>query len=187
VRGACVLAPNHLSDLDAMAIAAALPLAQARRLYWAGDIVRLFYNAASRTLCRAIHLFPVDERHPGAAVGGAVRVLAAGHMQVWFSEAWRSPDGRLQRFLPGVGQVLLRSGAPAVPTWIGGAYEALPRGKRIPRFVRLSVDFGPPTDAQVLRAEGDGGSDEERVAHALRRRLVDLATSRGHAVVDALY
>ena len=34
--GAFVITANHVSDLDAMAVAAALPWSRFRRLYWAG-------------------------------------------------------------------------------------------------------------------------------------------------------
>jgi long-chain acyl-CoA synthetase len=118
-----------------MAIAAALPLSRARHVYWAGDIVRLFYSRLTQIFCRAVHLFPVDERYPDAGVATAVQVLRSGQVQVWFPEGWRSSDGNLQRFLPGIGQLLLRTGSPAVPAWVEGAFEALPRGRRIPRFI----------------------------------------------------
>src|SRR6516164_7488035 len=132
--GPLLIAPNHVSYLDAPAIAAALPWRRLRRLYWAGDVLRLFSNPLSRLLSRATHLFPVDARHPGAALEIATRVLKAGNVLVWFPEGWRSPDGSLQRFLPGVGQLLFRTGTPAVPAIISGTFEAWPRGRRIPRF-----------------------------------------------------
>jgi long-chain acyl-CoA synthetase len=112
--GPILIAPNHVSYLDGPAVAAALPWRRLRQLYWAGDVLRLFSNPLSRLLSRAMHLFPVDSRHPGAALEIATRVLHAGNALVWFPEGWRSPDGSLQRFLPGVGQLLLRTGAPAV-------------------------------------------------------------------------
>ncbi len=182
MQGACVLAPNHVSDLDPLAIAAVLPPSRLRRLYWAGDIVRLFYNGASRLFCRAVHLFPVDERHPSSAVDTAARVLAAGCAQVWFPEGWRSPDGRLQRFMPGIGQLLLRSGAPVVPVFIAGVFEALPRGRRIPRLRRITIVFGMPVDAAELLAEWPDGAEEEQVAAALRERVRRLAEATGFPV-----
>jgi len=154
--GAFVITPNHVSDLDGLAIAAALPWSQFRRLYWAGDLVRMFSNPLNRLFCRAIHVFPVDANHPGAVLEAARRVLKAGGVQIWFPEAWRSPDGELQRFLPGVGQLLLRSGAPAVPAFIEGAFEALPRGRRVPKVHQITVIFGHPEPVDVLRAAGTG-------------------------------
>ena len=179
--GAFVITPNHVSDLDGMAVAAALPWSQFRRLYWAGDVVRLFSNPLSRLFCRAMHLYPVDAAHPGAALEIAERVLKTGNVQVWFPEGWRSPDGRLQRFLPGIGRLVLRSGAPAVPTYIKGAFEALPRGRRIPKLRRITVTFGVPEQVASLRRSGMGGTDEERVANGLRQRLIALAAKSGDA------
>jgi long-chain acyl-CoA synthetase len=178
VTGAFVITPNHVSDLDGLVIAASLPWSQFRRLYWAGDLVRMFSNPLSRLFCRAVHVFPVDANHPGAVLESARRVLNAGQVQVWFPEAWRSPDGRLQRFLPGVGQLLLRSGAPAVPAYIEGAFEALPRGRRIPKLHQITAVFGRPETVEVLRA-GAGRTDEERISTALRERVVALGATSG--------
>ena len=177
--GAFVITSNHVSDLDGMAIAAALPWSRFRRLYWAGDAVRMFASPLARLFCRAMHVFPVDANHPGAALESARRVLSAGHAQVWFPESWRSPDGRLQRFLPGIGLLLLRSGAPAVPAYLGGAFEALPRGRRIPRLRQITVAFGSPEPVEMLRAAGAGRTDEERIADALRQRVIELGAASG--------
>jgi long-chain acyl-CoA synthetase len=182
--GPLVIVANHLSDLDAMAIAAALPLSRVRHTYWAGDIVRLFYNRLAQTFCRAVHLFPVDERYPDAAVATAVRVLESGHTQVWFPEGWRSPDGTLQRFLPGIGQLLLRTQAPVIPAWIEGTFEALPRGHRVPRFHCIRLAFGAVAKAEELRKHGIGRTDEERIADALRSRASALSSGQGAGSAD---
>jgi long-chain acyl-CoA synthetase len=174
-RGAFVITSNHVSDLDGLVMAAALPWSQFRRLYWAGDLVRMFSNPLNLLFCRAIHVFPVDANHPGAVLEAGRRVLKAGGVQVWFPEAWRSPDGMLQRFLPGIGQLLLRSGAPAVPAFIEGAFEALPRGRRVPKVHQITAAFGHPEPVDVLRVVGTGRTDEERIAGALRQRVAALA------------
>jgi long-chain acyl-CoA synthetase len=173
--GPFVIAPNHVSYLDVLVIAAALSWSRAQNTYWAGDALRLFPHALGRIFCRAVHLFPVDAMHPGAALETARRVLQAGDILVWFPEGWRSPDGRIQRFLPGIGQLLLRSGAPVVPAYIGGTFSALPRGQRFPRFRALSVIFGEAVEPSFLRASGGRASDAERVADGLRRQLTGLA------------
>jgi long-chain acyl-CoA synthetase len=184
--GAFVITPNHASDLDGLVIAAALPWSQFRRLYWAGDAVRMFSNPFNRLFCRAMHVFPVDAKFPGATLESARRVLKAGGVQVWFPEGWRSPDGRLQRFLPGIGLLLQGSGAPAVPAYICGTFEALPRGRRLPNIYKITVVFGRPETVELLRATGAGRTDEERIANALHDRVAALAaTSAATAFIDA--
>jgi len=177
--GAFVITPNHVSDLDGLVIAAALPWSQFRRLHFAGDVVRMFSNPLNRLFCRALHVFPVDAKFPGATLESARRVLKAGDVQVWFPEAWRSPDGRLQRFLPGIGQLLLRSGAPAVPAYIEGTFEALPRGRRMPKLRQITVTFGALEPIEALRAAGTGRTHEERISAALRERVVAVGAAAG--------
>jgi long-chain acyl-CoA synthetase len=116
----------------------------------------------------------VDAEHPAAGLEAAARVLEAGNVQVWFPEGWRSPDGSLQRFLPGIGQLLLRSGVPVVPAYIAGAFDALPRSRRIPKFHRITVTFGHPEPVAFLRPRGIGRTDEERVVDALRQCVIAL-------------
>jgi hypothetical protein len=91
----------------------------------------------------------------------------------------------LQRFLPGIGKVLLRSGAPAVPTYIGGAFEALPRGRRIPKLHQITLIFGSAEAAGPLRDAGVGRTDDERIAVALRQRVIELAREGGFAVENS--
>jgi long-chain acyl-CoA synthetase len=177
--GAFVLAPNHASDLDPLALGAALPLGRLRRTYWAADTVRLFANPVTRRICQAAQVFPVDERKPAASLRLANAVLARGLAQVWFPEAWRTPDGRLQRYLPGIGRLLAQSGAPAVPVYIAGTFAAMPRDRRWPRLKPLRVVFGSPVDAEALAAEGKGDTHDARIADGLRRRTEQLARDAG--------
>jgi long-chain acyl-CoA synthetase len=173
--GSFVITPNHARYLDGLVVAAALSWPRLRHTYWANDAQRLFPHPLTRIFCRAAHLFPVDAMRPGAALETGIRGLNSGNVLGWFPEGWRSPDGRLQHFQPGIGQLLLRTGAPAVPALIGGTFEALPRGRRMPRLRRVTVTFGDPASVGALRAAGSGTTDEEQVADSLRRRLAALA------------
>lgn len=177
--GAFVITPNHLSYLDPLVIAAALPLSRLRRMYWAGTVTLLFSSGPRRLFSRTVHVFPVDEHRPDAAIDACAAVLDAGHAAVWFPEGWRSPDGKPQRFLPGIGRILLQAGAPAVPVRITGTFAAWPRGRRLPKPARVSVTFGHAEPVDALRAAGVGGSEEERVAQALRERVLALGEPAG--------
>lgn len=175
--GAFVIAPNHASYLDPFAIAAALPLSRLRNVYWAGFVTILFSTRLRRLFARAAHVFPVDERRPDKAIAAAVEVLNAGHAAVWFPEGWRSPDGQLQRFLPGIGRVLLRTGVTVIPTFVRGTFEAWPRSRRLPRAGRIAVTFGRPDKVDALCIAAKGHSKEEQVAEALRERVLAMGSS----------
>ena len=125
------------------------------------------------------HVFPVDERVPMAAVAAASTILARGDILIWFPEGWVSPDGRLQRFRPGIGKLLTDVSAPVVPAYISGTFEAMPRGRRWPRRRPIRVVFGDPVTVDALEAAGTGESREERIADALRDKVAALARSIG--------
>ena len=176
-QGPFAVTPNHTSELDAFAIAAALPTRLFRRTYWGGDDQRMFSTAPMRLFSRVSHVFPVDERAPMVAVAAATAILARGDILIWFPEGWVSPDGRLQRFRPGIGKLLTDVSVPIVPAYIRGTFEALPRGQRWPRRRPIRVVFGDPVTADTLEAAGGGDSREERIAHALRDKVAALARS----------
>jgi long-chain acyl-CoA synthetase len=171
--GPCVLAANHASDLDPLAVAAALPASRLKRAYWGGDAGRLFRGPISRAFCRAAHIFPVLDRAPQTTLAMAGEALGRGHMLTWFPESWRSPDGELQRFLPGVGRLLKDARVPAVPVFIAGTYEAMPRDRSWPRRHRVRVVFGEPVPYELLVQEA-GSEEPADLAAALRERVAGL-------------
>jgi long-chain acyl-CoA synthetase len=132
-----------------------------------------------RLFSRVAHVFPVDERVPMAAVAAASAILARGDILIWFPEGWVSPDGRLQRFRPGIGKLLMDVLAPVVPAYINGTFEAMPRGRRWPRRRPIRVVFGDPVTIEALETGGTGESREERIAGALRDKVAALAPSIG--------
>jgi 1-acyl-sn-glycerol-3-phosphate acyltransferase len=122
-----------------------------------------------------VQIFPVDERHPRAAIDLARKVLARGDGLGWFPESWRSATGELQEFLPGIGMVMEgNEDAAVIPAGILGAFEIMPRTARWPRLGKVRIRFGAQVRVVELLAEGTGGTDAERVAKALRRRVAAL-------------
>ncbi len=165
--GAVLIAPNHRSDIDGFVVAAALGYRRMTRTWFGGDAVRLFSNPLRRHLARAARVFPVDDRAAGQAIRLGREVLARRMQLVWFAEGWRSPDGAVQRFLPGVAEVLRGARAAVIPVRIFGTFEALPRDRRLPRLVRLRVVFGAPISGDALLAGADGAAAAERLRAAV--------------------
>jgi len=173
--GARLYIANHVSDLDPLVLAAVLGYGRLSRLRWSGERSRLFASAPARLASRAIRIFPVDERDPSATLSYGAETLRRGESLIWFPESWRSPDGKLQDFLPGVGHLLLARPVPVVPLWIDGAYEALPRNQRLPRPVRITVTAGPEIPAPELEALGDA----KAIASRLREAVAALEPGEG--------
>jgi long-chain acyl-CoA synthetase len=177
--GPIVFAPNHTSYLDPFAVGAALPFGLVRRAFWAGATTHLFDSAWKRFFSRVGHVFPVDpDRTAASSLAFGAATLERGWNLVWFPEGRRSPDGRLQWFMPGIGVLLERFRVPIVPVHVEGAFEALPMGRRWPRLVRISVVFGPPLDPVELMHRGSGENQQTRIANALHDAVAELATRR---------
>ena len=171
-KGPVVITPNHVSDLDPVVVGGALDGRHAQEVVWGAIRERLFTNVPGRVLARIAHMVPVDDRAPGASLAVGTEVLRQGHILVWFPEEWRAPDGRLQRFLPGIGRLLLDTDARAVPCYIDGTFEAMPRGARFPKAHKVTVRFGPPIAASELAGPD---ATPEAVADALRAKVAALS------------
>lgn len=169
-----IVVANHVSDLDPLVLAAALPYQRLQHIHWGGVARRLFGTRAQRAVARALNVFPVDERATARTLAFAVEVLKRGEALIWFPEAWRSPDGALQPFRPGIGRLVLETGAPVVPAFIDGTFEAMPRDRRLPRRHHVSIRFGQPIAAERLRAMANGDRAHEQIAEALRDLVQDL-------------
>ena len=129
--GATLITPNHVSYLDALVIAAALPWRRLRRTYWAGWVGVMHTSPLRRLVSRAAQVFPVDpDRDLAAAVRTARELLDRGYDVVWFPEGRRSPTGELQKFEGGVGVLAKGLAAAVVPAAIDGTFEAWPKHRQ---------------------------------------------------------
>jgi len=177
-EGPCILVANHTSYLDAPLIAAGIGHRRARRVYWSGDSGILFSRPWLFPFMRAAHIFPVEQAYPSRALAYAESVLKRNDALVWFPEGWRSPDGELHRFLPGIGEVLQRVEAVVVPACITGAFEAMPRGAKMPRAHPVRIRIGSPISPPALR---EGIPPGENLAQAIADRLHDAVAALADA------
>jgi long-chain acyl-CoA synthetase len=144
LTGPLIVAPNHVSDIDPFVAGAALGLARVPALAWAADVQQVFFRPLGRLIARPLGMFPVDDRIPGASLAMAMEMLKQGRIVVWFPESWRSPDGKLQAFQPGIGRLVNETGAAVVPCWIEGAMNSMSRTGHFPWPAKIEVRFGKP-------------------------------------------
>src|SRR5207245_5223061 len=141
-RGPFIIAANHHNYLDGVVLSVAIPAPISflvmPRVWRATPLHPLFH--------RHLGSIPINlERPDVGALRRALGALAVGRVVGIFPEGPFSVRGRLERGLPGLALLALRSGAPVIPAGITGTYEALAeRWGHIPRRSALRVRFGPP-------------------------------------------
>jgi long-chain acyl-CoA synthetase len=177
--GPFIVAPNHVSYLDAFAVAAALDYRLLRQTYWAGWAGAAFGNPLNRFVSRLAQTVPVDpDRAVFSSLAFGAMVLERGRNLVWFPEGQRSPTGELQQFKPGIGVLVYHFRVPVVPVTIHGTREAMPPGQALPRPKKITVEFGQPLDAGDLERRGAGGQPQDRVVQALHDHVAKLLDAR---------
>lgn len=141
--GRAIIAANHLSFFDSVALA----LAVDRPLSFVGKAEYLD-SWKTRRLFPALGMIPVDRDSPRRAYGAlqvAAGVLEADELFAVYPEGTRSPDGSLHDGRNGVGHLSVTTGASIIPAGIVGTDRIQPRGARVPRpFRRAIVRFGSP-------------------------------------------
>lgn len=145
--GRIILASNHLSFIDSIAIPVVAPRRVqflAKSSYFDGPGLR---GWISRTFFTSIGAVAV-ERGAGAAAQEALdagrRILETESAFAIYPEGTRSIDGRLYRGRTGVAWLALSTGAPVVPVGLIGTDELMPVGSSVPKLKRVTVVFGEP-------------------------------------------
>ena len=166
--GPYIVAANHHNYLDGLVLGATVPAPVAflvmPRVYRATPL--------HPWLHRCVGSIPLEIARPDVgALRRALITLEAGGVVGIFPEGPFSVHGRLERGLPGVALLALRSGVPVVPAGIAGTYEALD-GRRwhVPRRRPLAVRFGAPR-----RFPPDGTPHRDMRAAVTRRIMDDIA------------
>ncbi|WP_114907429.1 lysophospholipid acyltransferase family protein [Ornithinimicrobium murale] len=148
-EGPVILASNHLSFADSIVI----PLTAPRQVaflakddYWTGTGLK---GMVSRNFFTAIGSIPVnrdDTRAAQTSLDLALEHLRGGGAFGIYPEGTRSRDGLLYRGRTGVAWLALTAGCPVVPVALTGTDQLQPVGSRLPKRVRVRVEFGTPID-----------------------------------------
>ena len=163
--GPYIVAANHHNYLDAVVLGVSVPTPIAfivmPRVWRATPLHPVFH--------RHVRSIPINlERPDFGALRAALSHLERGGVVGIFPEGPFSLRGRLERGLPGVAMLALKSGVPVVPAALHGTYEALHRRRfYLPRPTPLAVRFGPP---RRFPRDGARGRDAR---HGVTERIMN--------------
>lgn len=162
VPGGALILSTHQSHFDPVLVGVTfnerLNFLAKRSLFksrWLGGLI---------SLLNAIEL---DRDRSGlAGLKETLKRLKRGEKVLIFPEGTRSSDGLVGPLKPGFLSVARRSRVPLIPMAITGAFDALPRGSRIPLRYPMRVAVG-----QAISAEQVASLDDEGVLALLRQRF----------------
>jgi 1-acyl-sn-glycerol-3-phosphate acyltransferase len=178
LTGPVILASNHLSFIDSIAIPLMAPrkvayLAKAE--YWRGSGIG---GWLSRTLFTALGALPVEREASRAAqkaLDTAMGVLQAGGAFGIYPEGTRSRDGRLARGKTGVAWLALTADCPVVPVAVRGTDRIQPIGARWPRPHKVYVTFGEPLTFPEHRGQAAKGKARREVTDQVMEAIAALS------------
>ena len=166
-RGPAIIASNHKSMLDPFFVGQVF-----RRPVKYFAKTELFQNAALRWAINELGAIEIKRgQSDRAGLEMALAALAQGEALIIYPEGHRKRDQRVHEFLPGVGMLALRSGAPVVPVAVKGSEQVIDHGRL--GLPQVKVKVGPPVDLGGLEGK-------KSVMYA-------QAADRIHDVVAGLY
>lgn len=165
-EGPLVVVSNHTSHFDCPVILAALPRRIRHRTIVAAAS-DYFYKVGALGALTSLALGTVPfERHQGAR--DSLDKLKEGIRRGWsvliFPEGTRSGTGRMGHFKRGAAFLCVDAKCAALPVFLEGSYDIMPKGASFPRPGRVLVRFGPPIGP---RPEDDYDSFTSRIHDAI--------------------
>ncbi len=138
-----VLAANHTSNLDPIAVGLAFP----DRLRPLAKEQLFEINGIFRWLITTLGAIPVKRTSgisSGAALKAFLELLQQGDNLMIFPEGARSVDGRLKQIESGVTLLATKVQVPIVPVYVHGTHEAMPVGASKIGRNKITVRYGNP-------------------------------------------
>jgi 1-acyl-sn-glycerol-3-phosphate acyltransferase len=173
-HGPFVLAANHCSHLDALALGAALTPRHRERAFpiAAGDV---FFQTKITSTFSAIVLnaLPMWRKNCGPHALADLRQKLQEEKAIFiiFPEGGRSRTGSMMPFKHGLGMLVAETNVPVVPCGLVGTFEALPPQGNFPRPVGIKLTIGEPLQFASTSNDRAGWSQIAQSVEAAVRSL----------------
>jgi 1-acyl-sn-glycerol-3-phosphate acyltransferase len=174
MHGPFVLAANHCSHLDALALGAALIPRHRERAFpiAAGDV---FFQSTVTSTFSAIMLnaLPMWRKNCGPHALADLRRKLQEEKSIFiiFPEGGRSRNGSMMPFKHGLGMLVAETNVPVVPCGLAGTFEALPPHRNFPRPVAIKLLIG---DLLQFASTANDRTGWSQIAASLESRVRDL-------------
>ncbi len=177
-NGGVIIASNHASYLDPPLLGVPVKHRQVR--YMARDT--LFRNPVVSWVFHHIGVVPLSrEKGDIGAIKTAISLLKEGACVGLFPEGTRTTTGELQPAKGGIGFLIAKAGVPVVPAYIGGSFEAYPKGAKKMISHPITITYGPPIQPDELMIQNEKGKvDFDAIGRMVMDRIALLKPPSNH-------
>jgi 1-acyl-sn-glycerol-3-phosphate acyltransferase len=150
-----VIVANHTSHLDTLCLLSALPLRSLHRAFPAAATDYFYRNPLRLFIAAVFNALPFGRKlHARRSLSLCAEVISdPGNILILFPEGTRSTTGEIQEFKPGVGALVAGRDVVVVPCCVKGAFEAWPKGQRLPRPRKVRLIVGAPRNYAGFRPD----------------------------------
>lgn len=154
-QGPFILVSNHVSYADWLILYSVFKRVLKRRISFLAK-KRLFQPIAWRLLMQHSGAIYLDQdKVDKQTLKNIYSTLSDQNIVGIFPEGKRSESGKLIKARDGVAKLALLAKVPVVPVGLNGFYEILPKGKKIPKICRCSIDIGMPMFFKKSKSSSD--------------------------------
>lgn len=163
--GPCIIAPNHQSFFDGMFVAAFLRYSQARKTYFYAKEKHI-RQPWLKFLANRNNIIVMDlNNNLKESIQKMAEVLRSNRNIIIFPEGTRTFNGKLGDFKKTFAILSAELNVPIVPVSIKGAYEALPRGRFIPKpWKKITVEFLKPVFPEKMSYDALAEAVKQKIA-----------------------
>lgn len=165
-----VILANHTSYIDPVVMGVATP----QELNYMAK-KELFKNILFRWLITTFRAFPLRRGTiDRESMSRALNILAQKEPLLIFAQGTRSAEGEVLPTKPGVGMIIYKSKAKAVPAIIRGSSKILPRNAKFIHIHKLRVHFGRPFEIERFFQMPECKETYELIADEVTKGLIKL-------------
>ncbi len=166
----CIVASNHASWFDILALLAWLPVTV--KFVSKKEIFRIPFLGQAMRAAGHVSLDRANPKEAFAVYAGAARQVVERRLAILiFPEGTRTRTGALQPFKKGPFVLAIQAGAPVVPVFVANTFGIQPKGSIVvhPRPVRILI--GPPIETRGLTVD-----DRDVLTGQVREAIAALAS-----------
>lgn len=138
-----IIAPNHECYLDGPICVSGLSDSLLKKCYFYAAEKHV-KSGALKYMAQHNNIILMEQRNLKNSILKLAQVLKSGNSLAIFPEGTRTHDGNIGAFKKTFAILAKELNVPIIPVRIDGAFEAMPRGKKVPNTKKISVTYLQP-------------------------------------------